>query len=301
MCTVFFKCFIRGGGLESIFGHMNVNGSFRGKICHEDHTVTRLKVQRAAWAVHIFRQGRKLEVFDEEYIKESNFRETSPNRPWTKGQEASKKDDRIQTLMQKKQEIEQRTLNSTYNSLRMLYESESVGAQTAENLLRQREKLERTNDNLDGVGQKLRVSERRIQNIKSTFSSMKNYFRKPIDAGNPTVKIKGSQSTSSLSTSFLPQEIDSNRDSRDHPVLRRSELLKSRSQTFDSPRSVDEQLENNLVEISSALSRLKGLGIGLQEELDQQNAMIDRLDDKASKAGWKLDEQNKQMNKILKK
>ena len=78
-------------------------------------------------------------------------------------------------------------------------------------------------------------------------------------------------------------------------------MLESRSQTFDSPRSVDEQLENNLVEISSALSRLKGLGIGLQEELDQQNAMIDRLDDKASKAGWKLDEQNKQMNKILKK
>jgi len=34
--------------------------------------------------------------------------------------------------MEKKQEVEQRTLNSTYNSLRMLNESESVGAQTAE-------------------------------------------------------------------------------------------------------------------------------------------------------------------------
>ena len=53
--------------------------------------------------------------------------------------------------------------------------------------------------------------------------------------------------------------------------------------------------------MSSALSRLKGLGIGLQDELDQQNALIDRLDDKASKAGWKLDKQNKDMNKILKK
>jgi synaptosomal-associated protein 29 len=238
---------------------------------------------------------------DEEYIDELSFLKTAPNRPWTKDQEALKQDGKIQTLLEKKQEVEQRTLNSIYNSLKILNESESVGAQTAEELLRQREKLERTNDRLDKMSQELRVSDRHIQNIKSTFSSIRNYFRKPIDAGNPTVEIKSSQSTSSLRTSFQPLEIDSNRDSRDPSVLRRNELLDSRSQTFDSPRSVYEQLENKLDEMSSATSRIKGLGIGLQDELDQQNVLIETLDDKASKASWKLDKQNKEMNKIFKK
>merc|ERR1719351_282898 len=48
----------------------------------------------------------------------------------------------------KKQEIEERTLASTNNSLGLLYESEKVGVATGQELQRQKEQLLRTEGRL---------------------------------------------------------------------------------------------------------------------------------------------------------
>merc|ERR1712088_1147834 len=52
--------------------------------------------------------------------------------------------DRVQALMQKRREIEERTLDSSNRSLGLLYESERAGAATAEELNRQKEQLKIT-------------------------------------------------------------------------------------------------------------------------------------------------------------
>jgi synaptosomal-associated protein 29 len=51
----------------------------------------------------------------------------------------------------------------------------------------------------------------------------------------------------------------------------------------------------------SSLSRLKGLAQGLGEEIDTQNEMLDRLNDKTDKADFTILRQNKEMSKLLKK
>ena len=51
----------------------------------------------------------------------------------------------------------------------------------------------------------------------------------------------------------------------------------------------------------TSLTRLKGLAEGLGDEIDAQNEVLDRLNDKTDKADFSIIRQNKDMNKLLKK
>jgi hypothetical protein len=53
--------------------------------------------------------------------------------------------------------------------------------------------------------------------------------------------------------------------------------------------------------MSGGLSRLKDLARGMGEEIDQQNVALDRINPKVNRANDLLENQNKQMFKILKK
>ena len=78
--------------------------------------------------------------------------------------------------MQKRREIEERTLDSSNRSLGLLFESERAGIETAEELNRQKEQLKRTEERLDDINSTLKTSERHLQGIKSVFGGIKNYF-----------------------------------------------------------------------------------------------------------------------------
>ena len=53
--------------------------------------------------------------------------------------------------------------------------------------------------------------------------------------------------------------------------------------------------------MSSGLSRLRGLAMGLGDEMDKQNEQLDRIDPKLERANVILKDQNRQMGQILKK
>lgn len=53
--------------------------------------------------------------------------------------------------------------------------------------------------------------------------------------------------------------------------------------------------------LSMGLGRLKNLAIGLHDEIETQNDMIDSIHNKADKADETLEYQNRQIKRILKK
>ena len=85
-------------------------------------------------------------------------------------------DARRQMLMEKRREIEERTLDSSQRSLGLLHESEKVGVATAEELARQKDQLRGTEQRLDDINSTLKQSERHLQGIKSIFGGLRNYF-----------------------------------------------------------------------------------------------------------------------------
>merc|ERR1719273_309891 len=226
-------------------------------------------------------------------------------------------EERHQQLLLKKKEIEAKTLDSSNRSLSLLYESEKVGAATGEELQRQKEQLLRTEGRLDDINSTLKQSERHLNGIKSVFGGIKNYlFAKnsglpppPPSASTPqqgsnSQKIPHSNSDVSIGSSssrkpfYQPENdrLDTIRE-QNHPALKSRGLVEDMEKTA----SADEVLDRNLDEMAMGLSRLKGLALDLNAELDEHDDILIRLDDKASRTGIKVEKQNKDMSKILNK
>ncbi|KAJ1520209.1 hypothetical protein ONE63_004419 [Megalurothrips usitatus] len=227
---------------------------------------------------------------------------------------------------QKLKEIEDRALRSAQQSVSILRETEEIGVKTAEELLIQREKLERTERQLDDINSTLRYSQKHINGIKSVFGSLKNYFsgRNDPKQGQTDPSSSGGRSNDSapggsgysMSTNQkLTEALESKPESfGTHPGLRIRGLsdedeAPSNMRSPTSPTNplqsrfnqVNEILDQNIDEVGSSLSRLKGLALGLGEEIESQNDLIGRIHDKTDRADLNIQRQNREMNRILKK
>lgn len=258
------------------------------------------------------------EIDDEEFLRQSkpanssgylgysgNASGSAPNsRPMGNTYE-----DRQQSLVQKRREIEQRTLDSSQRSLGLLHESEKVGQATAEELARQKEQLKATEGRLDDINSTLNRSERHLQGIKSVFGGIRNYFAgrgaaQPAGvAGGSAGAIQQPSSTGSSSAGgAVPDSGPSDplRHSQ-HPGLRSRGLGDDAGAGLDGLDSVDDRLNKNLDDMGLGLGRLKAMAQDLNQELGDHNDLIDRLDHKTSNTNWRVEKQNKDMNKLLKK
>ena len=232
----------------------------------------------------------------------------SNNDPYSSGtgQAAGGAPDPLQQLMDRKREIEQRTLDSSNRSVSLLYESEKTGQATAEELLRQKEQLKQTESRLNDINSTLKQSERHLQGIKSVFGGIRNYFR----GGNaPAAGARPATASNSASASSAAAEmaVDSSMNRLDgmressHPGLRVQGRMEGQASYRSTSDEVNAALDRNLDEMSMGLSRLKGLAQNLNSELEDQNDLIDRIDNSAAIAGLKINRQNKDMDKLLKK
>jgi len=222
------------------------------------------------------------------YMLPQNNQNTASN-PQRNGQQDL--EEQRQQLAMRRKEIEERTLSSSERGLGLLYESEKVGLATADELSRQKEQLMRTEQRLDDINHTLRNSEKHIQGIKSVFGSIRNYFsgRNTSAVPSGTTSLPPSQSVSQMDA------LQQNPEYQDHhPGLTTRPGLVQK-QTVD----VDAALDKNLDDMASGLARLKGLARGLNDELNDQNDLIDRVNVKTENVKFKVDRQNKDMNKIL--
>ena len=230
-----------------------------------------------------------------------------------------------QLLLDERRAIEDRTLQSAKTSLGLVYEAEKVGITTAEELVRQGEKLSQIDTNLDAMNSTMRVTQKHLTSMKSMFGGLKNYFSgkssDPPPAGT-TGKLPASQSETGISSkpnpyqSKLNETIDSisneSKNSRPHPAFARQGITfededQSRQQNVrsSSPKSrskeVDKVLDENLTDLGLGLSRLKNLALGLGTEIESQDDMLTRIMQKEERAEETMGYQNRQMKQILKK
>jgi len=264
------------------------------------------------------------DVDDDEFLKNSRRVTTTTNSDTysSGGGQALPPPDPLQQLMERKREIEQRTLESSNRSVGLLYESERTGQATAEELYRQKEQLKRTEARLDDINSILKQSERHLQGIKSIFGGIRNYFRGGGANANAAAAAPGTASDNPMPSSMASQAAsgkaatasavadaamgnldDMRGPGSSHPGLRvqgRAEGGGSSGYPVSSS-DVNAALDRNLDEMSLGLSRLKGLAQNLNSELDEQSEIIDVIDDKVMKHGIKIQHQNREMNKILKK
>lgn len=233
----------------------------------------------------------------EEDDMDSAFLRTTPS---------SQIEERRQQLLVERQKIEERTIQSSMRSISLLKDSEDIGIATAEELALQREALKRTEQKLDDINANLRVSQRHITGIKSVFGSIKNYFSGSKSDVLPPKTIQEEpdsaipKSRSDLSEFLAARNETSYSNSNnyeDHPAAQ----LRMEHERERSSRDVDAILDRNLEDMSVSLARLKLLGVNLGEAIEGDNEIIERITTKTDKADGRIQHQNKEMQRILKK
>lgn len=229
-------------------------------------------------------------------------------------------------LLLERQEIEDRTLQSSKVSLGLIYETEKVGINTAEELIRQKEQLNNVEEKLDSMNSMMRISQKHLTSMKSIFGGFKNYFSRNNESNQTINGIQNnsiSSRPSNQNESPLINTIDgikneSNFNSaQNHPVLSQRGINTNGfklDEDFDNTnedkhesdfslksKQINRQLDQNLEEMGSGVGRLKHLALGLGSEIDNQNSLLDRITGKAERAEDTLQHQNRQMKRILKK
>lgn len=204
---------------------------------------------------------------------------------------------------------EDRQLDSTMRALRSIQESEIMGVATAEELLRQGEQLNNIERKTDEINQTMTVTQKHLNNIKSVFGGIKNWWgakKTSTAAKEPETKPNRLQET--LEKHRSDQPVRRNPDTRgfyqEDDDLDEGFMKGARTQQYFKPvthSAREEQLNENLGEISNGLTTLKGLALGLGDEIERQNNQLDRLGPKVGKANDHLEHQNKQMKTILRK
>ncbi|XP_047538028.1 synaptosomal-associated protein 29 [Vanessa atalanta] len=211
-----------------------------------------------------------------------------------------------QTMLEKQKEIEQRTLDSSVRSIGLLRESEQIGIATAEELTRQREQLQNTNRRLDEINTNLSYSQKHLNGIKSVFYGFKNYLSGKSDQTPTKSQVSPSSSSSKAGNSsrvddtLYSMSASETDNFSNHPSTRLRGLNQQVSaEPISDTQRINKMLDANLDEMVTHISRLKGLGMALGDEIEQQNHLIDEIHDKVDVADIKIGHQNKQMNKLL--
>lgn len=134
------------------------------------------------------------------------------------------------------------------------------------------------------------------------FGGIKNWWKGEPKEAPPEER---SRPETSLHTSMASSN-DVNPPSKyDHPGMRETQGFYGdnapQQQRVLSPdmQQYEAQLDSNLDEMSAGLQRLKGLGMGLGEEISAQNEQVERIANKTERGDTTLGDQNRQMRHIL--
>ncbi|XP_061586053.1 synaptosomal-associated protein 29 [Cololabis saira] len=215
-------------------------------------------------------------------------------------------------LQQQVMRTAQSAVDSSYRSLSLVYESEKMGVETAEELVRQGEAIRRTDKMLDNMDQDLNTSQKHINSIKSVWGGLVNYFK-----SKPETKPPPEEPNTYLASDTLQSALSSSRQYEDkyqasHPNLRKLETggfgaaasndgASSRQNGHPQNRHLKDAhqtLDRNLDDMSDGLSRLKNLGLGLQSEIENQDESIDSLFNKVDKMDVRIHKTNQQIKKL---
>jgi len=250
------------------------------------------------------------DIDDDEFLKNSRRTVSTTNGYGGRGYGGtgqSSRPDPQEQLLQQKREIEERTLASATRSIGLLYESERTGQATAEELVRQKEQLKQSEARLQDINSTLKQSERHLQGIKSVFGGIRNYFKgggsvpggasATASAVTPSEASRAAAGAAAVSDTAAGR-LETVRESS-HPGLRVQGKLENATTHPSTSQDVDAALDGYLDQMSVGLAGLKGLAQNLNSELEEQNDLIDRIDNEASKAGITIGRQNKDMNKLL--
>lgn len=234
------------------------------------------------------------------------------------------KDEDIEGIKQQTRFVKQESVNSTRNALRMAREAEETARHTLTRLGDQSEKLANTERHLDvakGHSQRaddktdeLKQLNRSIFRPVITFNKdakraaqdakvQARFEEERTEREKAMMDIRESHNRLGMATTYGrgdDEELLGGRGAKNASQLAMQKEQRKRYQ-FESNASDDEledELDDNLDEISSMTKRLKALGTAMGQELENQNARIERIDGKTVGLDGRIHRNTERLKKV---
>lgn len=193
-------------------------------------------------------------------------------------------------------ELEQRSLESTRNSVRVLDETLRIGVDTAVELDRQGEQLNRVDRRLDDIDANLVQSNKHLRQVKSVFGGIVNWFSsdKPILTPTP-----GSGSSEQVEESRRLRQQVERRRAEESAERRAGGSARAAGRQLTAQSAQTQEIDANLDVLSAGLSRLTELSLDMNEELAKQNDQIGKMSGRVEKLDDQVGVLNRKTRRLL--
>jgi len=242
--------------------------------------------------------------YNPEKASTGRFAHDGPTLPEPTGQE---NDDDVEGIKQQTRFIKQESVNSTRNALRMAREAEETARGTINKLGSQSEKLANTERHLDVSKSHSQRADDRTDELKQlnrsifrpaiTFNKdakraaqeakiQRRYEDERGEHEKAMMDIRETQNRLGQASTYGQQEeIQAGPNggrarSAAQQALQREQRKRYQFEATASDDEMEDELDGNLDEISDVAKRLKGLGMAMGQELDNQNGRIERIEEK---------------------
>lgn len=209
-------------------------------------------------------------------------------------------DPELMNIRQQQDYYRQQMVQSSNRSVQMVIESQTTAMETAEELRKQREQLERTSKNLDKINNDLDESDRNITSLKSIWGTMSNWFKKPVKKPEEVTQKVSSSDEEDKKLQEETRNIQRNLRKLDNIDVDSG----SRSGTSGGTSyrtAEDDIVDKNLDTMLAGLTMLKNQGLSLGKEIDDHNELIEDITSKSERADNRVVNQNRRMDKILRR
>lgn len=196
----------------------------------------------------------------------------------------------LENFQMKAHQVTDDSLESTRRMLQMAEESEDVGMQTLTMLNTQGEQLDRIEEDMDAIHSDMREAEKNLTGMEKCCGICVCPCAKAADfknngawQNNEDGKVVNSQ----------PQRVIDNRNGAGPTTGGYVQRI-----TNDAR---EDEMEDNLGQVSSIIGNLKNMAIDMGSEIDSQNSQVDRINKKAESNETHIVTANERTSKLLKK
>jgi chromosome segregation ATPase len=214
-------------------------------------------------------------------------------------------DDRYQDpefLHQETKKVQQDSLDSSRRALRRLNETERMAEHSLQTMNQQSEQLNRIERRLDEAGVAAKAADAKASHLQS----LNKLFFLPSFGGAKAKKREEEMKRQQESQEFENKYAKD----RDRQWSQRQERIQgrdfsvSRKEYYTTPDGLERddterEIDSNVSHISSGLSRLKMMGMAMNEELDVHSQQLNRLQERTEYTKGRVDRLNSRVDKLV--
>ncbi|XP_054894652.1 synaptosomal-associated protein 23-like isoform X2 [Poeciliopsis prolifica] len=206
----------------------------------------------------------------------------------------------VEQMAVRANQLTDESLESTRRMLQMAEESQQTGNKTMEMLDHQSEQLKNVERGMDQINQDMRTAEKNLTDLSKCCGL----------CVCPCDRVSSIENDSRYKRTWGEGEGDgkgSNVVSRQPSGVRNGQSAQTKAAAPSGPYinrvtndAREDEMEDNLQAVGGIIGNLKDMALNMGNEIDKQNAHLDRINDKADMNKLRIDEANARANKLIK-